>query len=242
MKVEVKGSSEFPYIVDTKEVTCTCANFRYRCRHFSITHENRICKHIQQVFDEHPELKPSELIFTDRIQGSVIEDGKVRYPRSAFSMYIKEISSVIEAFSNIIERYEICGSYRRMCDKISDLDYLIVIKEGSDIDIFYDYLEVTYGYSKLWRGDLKASYMIDGYVQVDFKVVPRESWAYSTLHYTGSKEENIRLRRRANDMGLSLSEYGLKDHEGNLVAELETEKSIYEYLSLPYKEPFERSI
>jgi DNA polymerase (family 10) len=91
------------------------------------------------------------------------------------------------------------------------------------------------------RGSIKAAYMIDGYIHVDFKVVPEESWAFSLCHFTGSKAENIRLRKAALSKGLSLSEYGFKDKDGRIhTYGLKTERDIYEYLGLPYVEPWNR--
>lgn len=91
-------------------------------------------------------------------------------------------------------------------------------------------------YKKLWRGDLKASYNLDGRFQVDFKVVPKKSWPFALLHFTGSKEENIRLRAISNRKGYKLNEYGFNDNTFNI----KTEKEIYEFLNQIYKEPQNR--
>lgn len=243
MIIEVEGSAEQPYKVDTENLTCTCPNFRFKCRHFSMDNPDRLCKHLHEVFEKHPELKPASLNKQESLManGGVEKDGKTRYPREVFDLYTKDIRNLLEQYSTDVQKFEFCGSYRRLCSRVSDLDVLMVMHEGKTPDALFDYCEQILGYEKLWRGEKKASYTIDGYVQVDFKVVPLESWAFATLHYTGSKETNIKMRRRACDMGLSLSEYGFKDRDGNPIeGNFDTEKSIFNYLQLEYKEPWDR--
>jgi DNA polymerase (family 10) len=74
---------------------------------------------------------------------------------------------------------------------------------------------------------------------------PGAAGAYR-LHFTGSKEHNVRLRARARDRGWSLSEYGFQriGEEGQVLtgadAELRTfptEAEAYEFLGLPFIEP-----
>jgi hypothetical protein len=58
------------------------------------------------------------------------------------------------------------------------------------------------------------------------------------MYFTGSKEHNITLRRRAIDRGLKLSEYGL--FKGEKIIASKTEEEIYKQLDLPYIEPVKR--
>jgi DNA polymerase/3'-5' exonuclease PolX len=49
------------------------------------------------------------------------------------------------------------------------------------------------------------------------------------------------MRRRAISMGYSLNEYGLtRESDGSKITNLKSERDIYEFLGLPYKEPYER--
>jgi DNA polymerase (family 10) len=84
--------------------------------------------------------------------------------------------------------------------------------------------------------------MIDGIVHIDFKAVPEESWPFATLHFTGSKAHNIKMRQRALQLGYSLSEYGFKDKEGIISNQgCQTEEDIFKFLRMPYKEPWDRN-
>ena len=242
MKIEVQGSSKDPYIINTEEITCTCPNFRYRTRHFAISNPNRLCKHLYKIYEDRPELKPAIINKQDVLMSTaeVDADGKTRYPRTMFDSYVSDTLTVLQKFS-IIKQFEFCGSYRRLMPMVSDIDVLIVLEpENSSPDVIFDYFENILNYNRLWRGDKKASYKVDGYVQIDFKIVPRESWVFALCHYTGSKEENIRLRRLANAKGLKLNEYGIYKDDEFIGQDIKTEEDLYLFLEIPYKSPYDR--
>lgn len=247
MIIEVKGSAATPYKVDTNAITCTCPDFKHRRSNYSINNPDRLCKHLKSVFENNPELAPSwytmgkydEQPFGENLSG-VDPDGKTRYARSFFDPYVSEIKSVLRNFSNLIDVYEFCGSYRRMKDRISDLDVLIVPKDGASMDPIMDYFENVLQYEKLWRGDKKASYKILGIIQVDFKFIPKESWPFAVLHYTGSKDTNIEMRRRALTLGYKLNEYELRNTTTGELVDCKSERDIFNALGLPYLEPWKR--
>ena len=58
-------------------------------------------------------------------------------------------------------------------------------------------------------GGTKTSVRLRSGLQVDLRVVPSESWGAALIYFTGSKEHNIRLRRRALERKLRVSEYGV---------------------------------
>jgi len=242
MITTIQSESGNEYTIDTENITCSCPNFRYRCSHFSQFDEKRLCKHLSGFFEDHPELMPIQLqkVLTPN-EPTPSTDGKVRYPRSLFDSYVAGIKSLLWQF-NEVEQFEICGSYRRRCEMVSDLDVLFTLASGYTVDPIFDYAEQILGYSKQWRGDLKAGYLIDGFVHVDFKLVPKESWYYALMHFTGSKYENIALRTQASRLGYKLNEYGLykADTEELVSTKVQSEKDVYQLLNLTYKEPWER--
>ncbi|HET9680858.1 MAG TPA: PHP domain-containing protein, partial [Candidatus Limnocylindrales bacterium] len=99
----------------------------------------------------------------------------------------------------------------------------------------------------LGRGPHKAAVQLGGRgPQVDLMVMPPAEASTYLIHFTGSKEHNVRLRERARDLGWSLSEYGFAriDADGQVVtgdgAELRTfstEAEAYAFLGLPFIEP-----
>lgn len=248
MKINVNGSGNSIYEIDTEELTCTCPHWRYRCHNYSKMHPGRYCKHMHQLFEDRPELAPKEYRTTNPSDVAVVEDDKIRYPRILFEPYVKLINNIIKIFPNITF-HEVCGSYRRQKDFISDIDILLTTSPDMSFpDEFLDFIEKLQGYDveRLWRGDKgtgkKVSYKINKLFQIDFILVPEESLPFALAHFTGSKEENIELRRIAAKRKHSLSQYGLKsDADGvTYTYGIKTERDLYDWLGVPYKEPWSR--
>src|SRR5260370_16089598 len=90
----------------------------------------------------------------------------------------------------------------------------------------------------LGRGENKASARVGhAGLQVDVRVVPRESYGAALQYFTGSKEHNVALRVRAVKMGFKLSEYGLFRSTDDTLVCSETEEQIYEVLGLRWIPP-----
>jgi len=107
-------------------------------------------------------------------------------------------------------RVEVAGSYRRRCETVGDLD---VLAEAADeaaarrlIERFVAYPQVA---EVTAAGPTRASVVLGSGLQVDLRVVPPESWGAALVYFTGSKEHNVRLRQRAIEGGLRISEYGV---------------------------------
>ena len=138
------------------------------------------------------------------------------------------------------------GSYRRRRETIGDLDLLAETDEPERVvETFVDLPNVE---SVIGRGGHKAAVRLGGRgPQVDLMLMRPEQAGTYLIHFTGSKEHNVRLRERARDMGWSLSEYGFarlgEDGEsstGRRGAELRTfatEAEAYAFLGLPFIEP-----
>jgi len=96
------------------------------------------------------------------------------------------------------------------------------------------------------KGGHKAAVRLMRGPQVDLMVMPPGEAGTYRIHFTGSKEHNVRLRAMARDQGWSLSEKGFlrigEDGEPltGAAAELRTfptETDAYTFLGLPYIEP-----
>jgi DNA polymerase (family 10) len=150
-----------------------------------------------------------------------------------------------------IKRAEIAGSLRRRKETIGDVDIVAACEEGCDgsgiAAEFVKFPEVT---KILGQGPSKSSVLTAGGVQVDLRLVPDENFGAALLYFTGSKDHNVRIRGRALDMGMTLSEWGLYDLDKYEKAEKKvaqppklkpvaskTESDVYEKLGLRYIEP-----
>lgn len=106
-----------------------------------------------------------------------------------------------------ITRLEVAGSYRRRKETVGDIDILVLADDAraaSDALSGFSGVESVIG-----AGGTKTSVRLRSGLQVDLRVVPPESWGAALIYFTGSKEHNIRLRRRALERKLRVSEYGV---------------------------------
>ncbi len=138
------------------------------------------------------------------------------------------------------------GSYRRRRETIGDIDLLA---ETSDPPALLERFASLPSVERvLARGGHKAAVKLLRGPQVDLMVMPPGQAGPYLIHFTGSKEHNVRLRGRARDRGWSLSEYGfvrlgasgepldLADPAADLRT-FATEAEAYAFLDLPFIEP-----
>ena len=122
----------------------------------------------------------------------------------------------------------VAGSYRRRRDTVGDLDVLMIARDGSAAgDRLTKYDNVS---SVLAHGPTRTTVVLRSGLQVDLRVVPKESYGAALMYFTGSKAHNIALRGLANDRGWKLNEYGLFAGTRRLAGA--TEKEVYSKLGL----------
>ena len=61
----------------------------------------------------------------------------------------------------------------------------------------------------LAHGENKVSFTLEDGLQVDVRLLEKVNFGAALLYFTGSKEHNVKLRGRANEMGYTLNEYEL---------------------------------
>ena len=135
-----------------------------------------------------------------------------------------------EAFENIVKSYQ-------------DEKYLVDILALGE--------KKCMGYVKLSEGS-KAR-------RIDLLITPEKEYPYAILYFTGSDSFNVAFRKYAQSKGYTLNEHGLKykSAQGNSskisehtvkskseevreVPEIKTEKEIFDFFGLEYKEPKDR--
>jgi DNA polymerase (family 10) len=134
-----------------------------------------------------------------------------------------------------VRQISLAGSIRRMKETIGDIDILVASPEPESVMAAFTSLsEVS---RVLGRGTTKSSIVMESGVQVDLRVVEEGQYGTSLQYFTGSKDHNIALRRRALDRGWSLSEYGVKEEETGKNLTGLNEEELYRMLGLSYIEP-----
>ncbi len=111
-----------------------------------------------------------------------------------------------------VDRAEVCGSLRRRCETIGDLDVLFASNDPKAVlDRMVQLPDVE---TILQHGPTKASVRLADGVQCDLRGVSATQFPFALHYFTGSKAHNIEMRRRAIARGLKLSEYGLHREDG----------------------------
>jgi DNA polymerase (family X) len=141
-----------------------------------------------------------------------------------------------------IEDVTPAGSLRRGKETVGDLDLLVTMRPGydkqKDVDaVAAHILKYPVSQRELAHGENKVSMLLESGLQVDVRLLDKESFGAALLYFTGSKEHNVALRGRANDMGWTLNEYALTTLKGGKVIARRTEEEIYAKLKLDYIEP-----
>jgi len=132
-----------------------------------------------------------------------------------------------------VGQVEPAGSFRRRRESVGDLDILVTAADSAAaMQTLAEHPRVA---QVLSRGDTKMRVRLKIGLEMDLRVVPRESYGAALQYFTGSKDHNIVMRRRAIERGLKLNEYGLFRDEQPVAGE--TEAGVYAALDLPWIPP-----
>jgi DNA polymerase (family 10) len=167
---------------------------------------------------------------TGRFLISTAEDAAV-----AIAQHIKKAGKGVESVTP-------AGSLRRGKESVGDLDLLVTLADGftsqKHVDALAEHiLKFSDIDQKLAHGENKVSFTLTNGLQVDVRLLEKENFGAALMYFTGSKEHNVALRGRANDMGLTLNEYALATLKGEKPVAGRTEEEIYAKLKLDYVPP-----
>jgi len=152
----------------------------------------------------------------------------------------KEIDKINDYLKKINKNIVIAGSYRRGQDFSSDIDVLVfddntILKKLVDYNFLIDHLTSL---------DTKTKYL--GYCKfnnkiyrIDIRFFDKKSYSSALLYFTGPKELNTLMRRKAKSLGLLLNEYGLYKNKKRI--DLKDEKDIFDELGIKYLKENERN-
>lgn len=194
-------------------------------------------------------------------------DFQMRIPRSEITRTWNRIHKIwMSQFSDVIEKLNVCGSYRRGEKNSGDIDILLCYKNAVNDDSenipknrdkwILTKLVESLKTHRIITDDLclgKHKYMgvcktsVSGKNKnvgrrLDLLVIPQEEYEFAMLHFTGSWDFNKMLRQIALKQGLTLSEHGLftKDKKINKLPHPKNEEHILNFLNLEYIEPEKR--
>jgi DNA polymerase (family 10) len=143
-------------------------------------------------------------------------------------------------------RCAVGGSYRRRKEVVHDLDFLVSTKTPELVS--EDFVKHAMVERVLAHGPTKSSVRLKSSIQADLRVVTDEQFPFALNYFTGSKEHNVEMRRRALDRGWTLNEYRLeavakvegrksKAASAEAIPSIREEADLYRALGLDYVEP-----
>jgi DNA polymerase (family 10) len=145
----------------------------------------------------------------------------------------EEIKSRLTSRLDIIDHIEMAGSARRMKPTIGDVDILVTSRQPDKVAEFFTSMENVR--EVLGKGKSKCSIILENDMQVDLRLIQKESYGSALLYFTGSKDHNIELRKVAINNGYKLNEYGLFREEERVAGTAEDE--VYDKLGMQWIPP-----
>lgn len=198
------------------------------------------------------------------------DDINSKIPRNIidkFNEVFNDVLNEIKIMNNDFEetKYEIVGSYRRGKSLSGDIDVILTNNNNNSV-VFEKFLnklkekkiliwEFTHGKTKsLTLCNLPNNININNVNndekikarRVDFLYTSPEEYPFAILYFTGSKTFNTVMRQRAVERGYTLNEHGIYNFKNKVKGDkvdpslFKTEKDIFNFLDMEYKEPNER--
>jgi DNA polymerase (family 10) len=172
----------------------------------------------------------------------VFKKSSGRFLLSAAEAAALEIAAHIQKAGKAVDSVTPAGSLRRAKETVGDLDLLVTLGDGhtsqKQVDALAKHiLEFPKIDQTLAHGENKVSFTLKDGLQVDVRLLEKENFGAALLYFTGSKEHNVALRGRANEMGYTLNEYVLATLKGEKRVAGRTEEEIYSKLKLDFIPP-----
>ncbi|MCO7175974.1 DNA polymerase/3'-5' exonuclease PolX [Sporolactobacillus kofuensis] len=139
-----------------------------------------------------------------------------------------------------VHRFSRAGSLRRAKETMKDLDF--VVETSDPKQAAEDLLQKLPIHEIIGQGEAKMTVLLDDHnqVSVDFRFATAETFASMLLHFTGSKEHNVLLRRLAKERNEKISEYGIEKEDGTTKV-FQNEAEVYRYFGLNFIPPQARA-
>ncbi len=146
--------------------------------------------------------------------------------------YAKQIIADLRAMPDV-EQVELGGSLRRWKETVKDLDFVVATRNPEAV--MKAFVEHPLKEHIIAHGPTKSSITLSSGLNVDLRTVKPEQYPYALMHFTGSKEHNTTMRKRAKDRDMKLNEYGL--FRGDTLVECSSETEIFAALGLHFVPP-----
>jgi DNA polymerase (family 10) len=134
-----------------------------------------------------------------------------------------------------IEKIELAGSLRRRKETVGDIDILVTCRDHKAVmDHFVAYPDVG---EVLAHGETKSSVRLRSGLQMDCRVVDRESFGAALHYFTGSKSHNVAMRQRGIERNVLINEYGVFERQTEKKVGGAEEADVFRAVGLPWIAP-----
>jgi DNA polymerase/3'-5' exonuclease PolX len=167
----------------------------------------------------------------------VMKKGKTHVTRSGEEVrqHAEEVRKQVAPYA---KHAVIAGSIRRKVENPTDVDIVVVPKKESEIGKIKDI--VKHGATKVYQdGNYKLAVRKHG-IKTEIVFAKPSEFGATLMYATGPAGSNIQHRLQAKHKGWKLSQYGLFNEQGKLLAS--SEKRIYNKLGLSYRSPEKRGL
>jgi DNA polymerase/3'-5' exonuclease PolX len=184
-------------------------------------------------------------------------DTQQKIPREEMDKHAKKIRKLTKDIDHDLE-IKIVGSYRRNAPESGDIDLLVTINRETDsstrskmLDKIIDTLKSSkppYIVAELASGKKKFMGMCQlkknaTVRRLDILMTDKKEYPFALLYFTGDFDINIAMRKKASELGYTLSEYGLNPNSNDIpTIELNSEREIFKFLGFKYLQPKDRNI
>lgn len=150
---------------------------------------------------------------------------------------LPEAVSLSEILKNEGYEIQVCGSIRRQCAEVGDVDIILHRKKDptESIERVRCILDTTE------RGGDRTVIGTWRTLKVNFFWIPPDSWGAGLLHATGNANFNKMCRARAINHGYKLNQYGLYERDSELWVSMGySEKRLLLAIKVPWTPPTKR--
>jgi DNA polymerase/3'-5' exonuclease PolX len=159
----------------------------------------------------------------------------------------KEITKIFKRIEELLEdevdNVTVVGSYRRGKAESGDIDILVSTSTKhptlAEIVAILDKNAVVKHTLALGKTRF-AGITTKPYRRIDIRLVKTDEYPCALMYFTGSKDFNIYMRKRAISMYMKLNEYHLYYDYDNSIADIEEESDIFVALDMDYVAPEDR--
>lgn len=186
---------------------------------------------------------------------------KQKYPRAEA---LKVAKQLCVSLADITERLIVAGSLRRRKFEVGDVEILFIpklvtqsvdfftSKSVSAVDLMLDRLiaegiiakRKNVNGSEMWGEKNKLAVHVASGIPVDFFATKEESWFNYLVCRTGGAENNRQIATAANNKGWTWNPYGSGFSRpsglGKAFHQVKSERDVFEFVGMPYREPWER--